>query len=254
MILARRVVPFVAPLFMAALLSGLFFRSQEWPTWFLSILALPIVAIGFMTEWKFRSVEFWNLLFPLFFVIVGGTSLIFFLNVTLYQLVVVIALVIVLGVYLESVFTYRYQPQKYATLSLPNMSSVINTFAGFALFTSAFALYFINRIPVWVLPIIAFAFSLAMMLHLFWGYKIQKQNQGMIIVIFPVIMAELIWVLHFWPTAFLVNGIIGAIVLYCVPSLIQLQSRDILTRRLLIQYIVVSLITILGVVATAQWT
>ncbi|MBI2410316.1 MAG: hypothetical protein HYV32_00270 [Candidatus Kerfeldbacteria bacterium] len=253
MILLRRIIPFCASLYLIALFFGLFLRGYEWRVWVAQMAALIILSIGSMVEWKFRSKDFWLLAFPLVSLLAGGVGLLFFLNTTLTIVILASALVIAFGVYLESVFTYRYQPQKYTQLSLPNISLFINTFSGFSIFATAYAVNLINLLPDWAIPLIAFGFTLAMMIHIFWGYKIEYRPYIGTIFLVALLMAELTWVLHFWPTTFFVNGIIMAIALYSVPSLIHLRLREILTKQLVIQYSIVSLLAILFVMMTSQW-
>ncbi|HLD21488.1 MAG TPA: hypothetical protein VJB65_01150 [Patescibacteria group bacterium] len=253
MVLTRRIIPFTAPLFFGAFLFALFMRQDDWKIFVMSMLVLTIVSIAFMVEWRVRSAQFWGLLFPVFSMNMGGIGLLFFLDSILYRILLSVVLILFFGVYLENVFTFRYQPQKYVLLSLPNLSSFMNTFSGFTVCTVGFALHLIDYLPIWVLTLLSFALSIAMMFQVLWSYQIPLSGHGISILLVSLLVAEGVWVLQFWPTNFFVNGMIVAVVLYCVPSLLLMKLRGILTKKLTIQYVVVSAVTVISVIATAQW-
>ncbi|MFC1598356.1 hypothetical protein ACFL2M_02370, partial [Patescibacteria group bacterium] len=134
MVLRRRILPVAGAVALAALYSGLILRPLEWRGWAIAIGVFVFVSLFFLMKWKWESLDFWYMLFPMAALTIGGTGLLFFLDKPLYQWLFAAILVVVYGVYTENVFIYYYQPQKYTNLSLPNLSFYMNTFASFTLF------------------------------------------------------------------------------------------------------------------------
>jgi uncharacterized SAM-binding protein YcdF (DUF218 family) len=92
------------------------------------------------------------------------------------------------------------------------------------------------------------------MFHVFWSHNIWDRKHVTTVLMLSVLVTELVWVLQFWPTAFFVNGICIAIVLYAVPSIIQLHIRNALSRQALIRYVSIAVLTVVSVVTTSQWS
>ncbi len=227
---------------------------QLWRVWAI-VMAIGVLTVaGFMMQWKFLTARFWMILFPIAMLLFGGTGLLFFLRSQLSQIGLIVFLVVMYGLYLEDVFILNYQNYKYSSLSLPNISFFINTFAGFCLFACGFALDLIGVVPMWLITLCAFFFSSAMMLHLFWSYNIWEKKHLLTVFMLALTVTELVWVLQFWPTAFFVNSMLIAIVLYCVPSIIQLHIRNALSRQSIIRYVALAVVMTVSVVTTSQWS
>lgn len=254
MILARRVIPFFAPLGLALCYIAILLSPQYWLQWGIVSTAFVVVVAGFMLQWKVWTLRFWMTVFPMVMLLVGGTGLLLFLQSPLMQYSLAAFLVIMYGLYLEDVFTLNYQQYKYTSLSLPNIAFFMNTFAGFCLFACGYALHLIGLVPVWLITVSAFCFSCAMMFHVFWSHNIWDRKHVITVFMLSLMVTEFVWVLQFWPTAFFVNGLLIAIILYSVPSIVQLHIRNALSRQALIRYVSIAVITIVSVVATSQWS
>lgn len=252
--LLRRFSPFLGSLLLAACYSGLLLRILEWKGWVIGIGIVTILVPLFLLAWKWKSASFWFALFPILAFITGGTGLIFFLDKPFYQWLFALLLVVIFAVYSENLYTFHHQPHKYTTLSLPNLSFYIGTFTGFSLFAFLFALNLIRIIPVWVIVLAAFVYTVGMLMHMLRSYNIWHIQHSAAVAFIALLAAEAVWVLQYWPTAFFINGIIVAVLLYSIPSLLRLKLRDTLTKRAVFQYVVVSLLAIAGVLSTSQWT
>lgn len=253
MILIRRIIPFVTPLFLGAALTGVFFRPEEWRIFFGLIAAIVVFTALVMVDWQWRTAPFFGILFPLVVYVAGAVGLLLFVERTGVQFTIATVLLIGVGMYLENVFTYRYQQQKYTKFSLPNLSVFMMTVAAFALFTGGFGLFLTNVITASQLTIAAAIFGVGLSRQLFWSYDIDTAHRGFITILIGALLAEVVWIVHYWPTAFFVNGLLIAIMVYAIPTLIQLRLRDALTKRLLKQYVLIALFAVLAVLASAQW-
>jgi hypothetical protein len=253
MVLLRRILPFVGSLFLAALYCGLLLDPTDWRIWVGGIAAVTLLSVGYLLRWKLFAVEFWAALLPLVLVISGGTGMFFFLDTPMYQWLFAGFLVALYGIYVENLFSFHYQPQKYAKLSLPTLSFYLNLFGTFTLFAAAYALELINVIPPWANVLLAIGLGLSVTVHLLRGHKLWGNNQWGIAFFVALLLGELTWAMQYWPTAYYVNGIVVAVVLYALVSLVLLKLRDTLSKKAVVQYVAVSALALLAVLGTSQW-
>lgn len=253
MILLRRIIPFAATVFMAACYVGLLLVIEEWRVWVGLIAASVIFSVLLMVKWKWNSADFWVTLYPALIWVGGGTGLLFFVDVVLYQWALVALITIVFGIYIENVFTFYYQPQKYTNLSLPNLSFYMMVLSTFFLFVFGFNLELINLLPFWILPIAVFIHSMTLMLLLMRGYNVAIREQLFAVFFFSIIITQGVWILQYWPTTAFVNGMIVLIMVYYLPSLLLMKARDAVQQRAVIQYSIISIILFLLTVLTSQW-
>lgn len=270
MILLRRLIPFIAPITLCVIYVGLWIAPLEWRWWVGASLATAIFSLMFLMQWRWRTKEYWALLFPLLGFLIGGTGVLLFLNSVWYQLLLVALMAILSGVYLENIFIFFYQPQRYSHLSIPNISFVLLILSLFTLFTAGFAMQFVGLLSRWLLllnlpgqlaslisqgslTLIGFLLGAAVMTHMLWSYKLMSPAHRSVIWLFGLVCAELLWVLQLLPTAYFVNGMFATILCYGTLACLQLHLRQILTRQLIAQYVVISLVAIAIVFATSQW-
>lgn len=254
MFILRRIIPFVSPLVLAALYSGLLLRTTEWKGWVMGIILCVVLTIAAMVEFRWKQRHFWSLLFPVALAVYGGTGMLFFVQ-SMWVKVLLMSIVVVLwGVYLENIFFYLYQPKKYGRLSLPHLSFFLLVFGAFTLGSTLFGLKLINVLPFWAVTVAFMCYAAGLMIHVLRSFHIWKAEHAVIVAIVTLMVGELVWILQYWPTGFYVNGIIVALVLYCIPALIQLQLRDALTRAALLRYVGISAVGLLTILLTTQWS
>lgn len=253
MILLRRILPFLVPTIIALLMSRLIIDPTEWRSIVISIAAVILVSIILMTQWHILSSDFWGMLFPLFSFFLGGIGLLFFVNIPELQWIMSAVLVLLCALYIENVFVFYYQPQKYTVLSLPNLSFFLNIFTAFTLFSFVYALELINLTSLWHILLVATLFSFFFFLHLLWSYKLLQKKNLSLLFIGTVIMVECIGVLQLWPVAYYVKGVIIAIIFFLFGSCMQLALRQLLAKKIILQYTLMCALSLLAVLLTARW-
>lgn len=271
MILLRRIIPFLSPLILFSGFFGLWLHPQDWRVWSGGLLFTVFFSVAFLMQWKWRTREFWAVCFPILSFIIGGVGLLLFFESVWIQLAFAFTISILFGTYLENIFIFYYQPQRYSRLSIPNLSFFLLLFSIFSLFTTIFAIQFVGLITRWMLileippgaspfvsqgllALVGFLFGMAVMAHMLWSYKLLTPEHRYAIPFFGLICAQLIWIFQYLPVAFYVNGMWITIIAYAVLACTQLHFRKILTRRLLVQYVVIALVASALILGTSQWT
>lgn len=222
--------------------------------WIGGMIIVLVISIGYMLQWALHRSVFWMALFPLVAFVGGLGGYFFFVTSTVGKWSFFIFLPLFVGVYLETLFTKHFQEQRYTQHSLPAVAFLLNVVGACTLFAFLFALYLIAVLPLWSLVTFGLVFGALHMQHQLWSYQVWDRRTVMVAVIVGVLTAELVWVLHFWPTAFTMNGIVVSILLYCIPSLVQLQFRKALTPALVWRYVGVSIVASIAVFVTSAWS
>ncbi|MFZ5364963.1 MAG: hypothetical protein ACOZBH_02050 [Patescibacteria group bacterium] len=157
------------------------------------------------------------------------------------------------GVFLENIFIYIYQHEKYQTNSLENVSNYLNLAAMFLFSSSLFGFSIFLNIALWQLSLISFVFTFALTFQTIWINKINIRSAPLHIFVICLILFELFWAVSFLPTAFYVNGLIIAISFYFINNLMRLHLLNSLNKKIIRRYLILCGLTIFFVLLTAQW-
>jgi hypothetical protein len=157
-------------------------------------------------------------------------------------------------VYLETIFVFYYQPQKYTILSLPTVNFFFSVFALCTLAISGSALQLIGVLPQWFCVIATGVIVFLLLMHLLWSYRIISRRAILAAFVVTVVFMELWWALHYWPVTFWVQGFVAAAFFYMIAPLFQLTFRGIVTKAIIRQTISVGTVLLIVVLSTARWT
>lgn len=237
-----------------AVYSGLLYRPLEWQYWAIASVVVVIGSVLIMTPHHATHMERWLMVWPVCVLIAGSTGVLFFVTAPLVEWAIISGTVVLNGLFLEDLFTYYYQPLKYANVSLPNLSFFLLTIGTWGLMSMGFALELISVADHWMVTLGALAFTATNMVHTLRSYKVWKPENIMSVAAVTLVVTELVWMLQYWPTTFYVNGLVVALVVYCIPALIQLQLRNALQRDAVLRYVGIATAALILTLSTAQWT
>ncbi len=253
MILLKRLIPIIAGLVFVYCSAQLLLYPGEWQR-----LATVMIVVGFaslwhLLKWELLSLEAWWQAIPAILWIASGYGFFLFADSSLFQWSLVIGLPVVFGLYLETIFTYRYQPQKYTNLLLPKFSQYLIILSSFFTFAFLFALVLINSIPLWALFVIAFLYGVLGTAHVMRGFHLLEREQMGLIFWMGLLCVQLAGVIYFLPTNYIVAGGVFGAFFYAVPSIIVMQLRDSVDKKAIFQYTLVTLCALFLIFLTAQW-
>jgi hypothetical protein len=253
MILLRRILPFLSPALLAVFFVALILDPLEWQQWTLLIGITAFLTVLMMTHWRILTSDFWAMLFPVASLLTGGIGMLFFADFAALQWSIAGVLVFLFALYTENMFVFYYQPQKYTVLSLPNLSFFINVFGTFGLFSFAFALHLINIVPMWLILVVGSTHALFFMMHVLWSYKLFNAKNIPVLIAMSILIAQLIWVIQYWPVSFFVDGLLIAMAFFMISSIMQLSLRSVLEKKLVWQYLGISSLGVIAVLLTTKW-
>ncbi len=253
MILLKRLIPFIAGFVYVYCSAQLLLYPEQWQRLLTIMIVVGTMSLWHLLEWEFLSLEAWWQAIPAILWISSGYGFFLFVDTEIFQWSLVIGLPAVFGLYLETIFIYRYQPQKYTNLLLPKFSQYLIILSSFFTFAFLFALVLINSIPLWALFVIALLYGVLGMAHVMRGFHLLQREQAGIIFWMGILSVQLAGVIYFLPTNYIVAGGVFGVFFYAIPSLIVMQLRDSVDKKAIFQYTLVTLSALVLIFLSAQW-
>ena len=84
--------------------------------------------------------------------------------------------------------------------------------------------------------------------------KITREKSNLFILIIALIITETFSVIAQLPSSHFVNGLIIAIFYYIISGIFKSYLLNTLTRKNVLQYIMLGTIVLIGTIVTASWT
>jgi hypothetical protein len=253
-ILFNRLVPIITPLIVFIGLE-LFFLN---PRWIYAIGPLLIVILGAAT-WKIIGkglitvgARWFYLLTPISF-LTSGALFALFLEQPWVKHSLALAIAIFVAVFLENIFVYIYQHEKYQTHSLENVSNYLNLASMFLFNSGLFGFFIFLNLPLWQISLLALAIFFILTVQTIWVNKIKLEAAWLYIFIICLILLEVFWATSFLSIAFYVSGLIVATVFYFTNNLMRLHLSRALNKKIVRRYSLLCGSIIFLILATAQW-
>lgn len=223
-------------------------------------VALFLIVILGAATWKIlgkrlltAEARWLYLLTPLAF-LASGVLFLLFLERPSAKHFLAAAISVFLGIFLENIFVYIHEHDKYQINSLENVSNYLNLTSIFLFNSSLFGFSVFLNTPLWQLSLISLLIFFILTVQTIWVNKIEIKYSWLPITVICLILFELFWAVAFLPTAFYVNGLILATAFYLMNNLMRLHLRGNLNKKIIRRYFLLCGFIIIIILATAQWT
>ena len=253
MILVHRITPFgialVSIAAFAALISSPFFGMKL----VVPLGAIIVFAFARLLLWEFRRPAFWVFLGTPMLLWCSSLIFFFFLEDPVSKWIVATTVTLGVALYAENCFTFYHLPSAYQAYALENLSLVLYVLSAFFFTSGAFASQLFLLLPVWMPMLVVFIAVLLATTAVFWVSKIGFETGRPYAVVGAILMAELYGVLSTFPTSFVTNAAVFAVLLYVFLVLSRANVLEKLSRKTVIQslsFVSVLMIIILG---SARW-
>ena len=189
-------------------------------------------------------------IFPLFFLISIIVFLIFIPSKFFFQHIYIIIS--------SLLFTLSISCTKKALIDLENRKSLaasdfLITISAFLLYSSIFGLYLFLSWPAWLLMILLLISTFVLAYEFFWYNQLFKKHI-IYALILTLVISEIGWALTLWPTGFISRSIVIFALFYIFTNLSKHHFKKTLNKKIVRNYIIISLIVILLVLFTTKWT
>jgi len=123
----------------------------------------------------------------------------------------------------------------------------------FLFYATAFGIYLNFDIALWAFMFLMMLATSLISFQYFWLINENKKNVLNYSLILGLIMAEIVWILNFWPFGYLTTGVITLIFYYVFWDLIEHHFLNDLTKKRILFNLIFFGILIILVLSSARW-
>ena len=216
------------------------------------LIVLVIVSLWFFNKRKFNKEFLRFLISPVLYVISCiGFSLFIEKNIFFHVFAAVIS--VFLFIYFGRILDYKFYPKRYQPYSLENFSWYLDILIVFLFFSFIYASIVFIKIKILFLIIPVLVVILLLAYQLFWVNKIKFSDSSVFIFAISVILVELFSAIYYLPISFFINAFILTIAFYLMTGLARYFLLGSLDKKRILNFVIVSAVCLIAVLATAQW-
>lgn len=238
------ILEFVSTDFMS---SGLASLSEN--NFFISILVFFALIFYFYQVSKKISKNFSMTPVPVFFVI-GSFGLLYFIQSHLQQNLFIS--ICTFAYYFIHIALYRLHTYKKDKTAI-GIISAGNVAAIFLMYAVAFGVYLNFTIPLWFLMAAIMLITMLIGSQYFLLISEDKARVLNFSLILGFIMAEIVWVLNFWPFGYLTTSVVGLIFYFVFWDIIQCHFLEKLSKRRIVANMVFLGVIVTIVLSSTRW-
>lgn len=123
----------------------------------------------------------------------------------------------------------------------------------FLFYAASYGVYLNFAISLWILMAILMAVTVCVSFQYFWLINDDKKKVLNYSLILGFVMAEIVWILNFWPFGYLTTGVISLIFYYVFWDLIQRHFLDELSKRRVVANIFIFGFLAAMVLSSTRW-
>lgn len=252
MLISKKLLRYLNPIYFVFALEFIRIKKSWW--WLVLVIGLLLLIF---TVWDYSKKKFdkrfLNFLITPFFLWLCSFTLLLFTEQRFLYHGIVAAIALLLFLFLEQVLNYFYFPIKYQPYTLENFSFYLNLLSALALSVSLFGSLIFLRLNIFIAAAICYLVVFALVKQVFWANKIDWSKYLIFCFVIPLIISELFIALSYLPISFYVNGLIIALSFYLMVGLSRLFLVGNLNKKNTINYIIITALAIIILLATAQW-
>jgi len=219
----------------------------------LALIVITFVCIKFLVKSRFLSREYFYLsLLPILFLI-SSVGFFFLLSSDNLRHLSMFVFVFILGMYLENIFLFYYQPIYYQQKSLENFSAFLSLLVFFLAVIDLSSLNIFLNLPIWSASLLLILFITLLLSHAYWINKIKYKLKTVYLFIINILIVELFWGISFLPTNFYISSIILTIAFYFFWGLVKAKLDDRLDKKIFLQYLAISSALLLLIIVSSNW-
>lgn len=253
MIKFKQILPYLATVALIMFFESAIYYYLSWRWWMLGINISIILTVLIINNFHLNKETLGFILTPLVLCNAVFGFLLFQENIIIKQTIIFVACFLS-WIFLHNLSIFFYNAKAYFVYSLENISGFINLLALFFLYVSVFAFYILSVSRLrWLIALIAVV-TLALTWQTLRMNKVSGWRTRFLPWMNALMITEMFWVCHYWPTSFYVNGLLLIVVYYVIMNLGRLYFLDNLTKKHVIRYLAGSSIIIILILLTAQWT
>lgn len=134
-----------------------------------------------------------------------------------------------------------------------NLLGYINSFVIFFTASSIFAAVVFVSMPQWIGVLIVLVLSFILHLQVMRASHIPLQKGWLHSLIASILITEIFLSLLYWPSSFLVNGVIVTVAFYVLTGVSRCIITSVLSKKLMTRYFAWGSLIVFTILVTADW-
>lgn len=123
----------------------------------------------------------------------------------------------------------------------------------FLFYANCFGIYLNFAIALWILMFVLMLITALVSYQYFWLINDDKKNVLNYSLVLGLIMAEIVWILNFWPFGYLTTGVIGLIFYYVLWDLVQSHFCNQLSKKRVVGNLIFFGLLVAMVLSSTRW-
>jgi hypothetical protein len=123
----------------------------------------------------------------------------------------------------------------------------------FLFYATAYGIYLNFAISLWILMFVLMTVTTLVSLQYFWLINDDKKNVLNFSLVLGFVMAEIVWVLNFWPFGYLTTGVITLIFYYVFWDLVQCHFFNALSKKRVAMNMLIFAMLVAMVLSSTRW-
>lgn len=247
-----RIFPFVFPVIYLALLKMMFVLGGAM-TWLLTIALLINFIYFLFIYFKTKNSSIFIFLFHSFILVLTGFSYVLILGSEIFINLFLVVWALLYFLYLESIFHYFYETKKVIVLDLKNIIAYINLISFFLLTAFLINIHIFINFSVWLVYLGVAVTTFVLVLSRLKINNIDWRRSLLYSLLLSIMIIEVLVAVLFLSVSFYVLAVILTILYYILSSVLVLSVNNNLTKTILWQYVIFTLISIFIIAITSQW-
>ena len=141
---------------------------------------------------------------------------------------------------------YKIKPR--LTYNILSLSTLISSFLIYSL---VWAFFRDLSLPVWLVLLIFFFITVLLFYQIFHLFCSLRRRSIIYAIFSALVIIEVVWILCFWPIEYYFLGVLLTIVFYVLWGMIHHKLENKLNRKIIIEYLIVSLIIFFIILRTS---
>jgi hypothetical protein len=230
----------------------MFYLDGFWLWLLVPILLLDIGYFSLLFLKKKDNKIFIFLIHSLFFLTTGFAYLLILGNNLFINLFLIVWSLIYL-LYLESILHYFYQTRKVILIDLKNVIAYVNLVTLFFAISFLINLYIFINISWWLVLLVSFALSFILLLTRLEVNGVKLFQSLLYSSVVSLIIVEMVAVVLYFTTSFYASSVMLSLFYYLLSSFSLLNIKKELTKGVIIQYSIFTVVVLALIALTSQW-
>lgn len=254
MIIIKRVLTVLFPLLVLLNLELFVLYPEKIMIFSIVLLGLVVFSILRLINIKKKFSDFYGFVATPLILLFSAILVILFIESVVIRQLVIIGSVFAYAVFLEHLFRFFWQPNRYQPYALENISGALNLITIFLVVAGAFNMIILFSASHWLIILGVALVVMIITTQTLWSSKLANRKNWLSQFTLIFIILQILFVSYYLPVGPLVIGILVVTVYYSLINFLRHNLLGTLDQRVVKRYFVIDLIIMIITFLTARWT